>query len=348
MPFTAAELDNIINASIDFHSDKRKVHAQSLQDKPLLALINENKRAFPGGKDYITLRAKGTYTTSLQGLSGDDSASYANPTNLKTASYPWMFLHSGISFTKHELAKNGITMTDDSAFAGGSNKSDAEQVQLANLIQDKLDDMEEGTERSENVMYWRDGTQDALEVPGITSFILDNPTSATVVAGIDQSANSWWRNRAHVGFNQGSTPSDLLVTNLLQKEIRQLRRYGGRPTKGLAGSDFLEWMEKELRSKGTFTQDGWAKTGKIDMGTADIAFKGIMFEYDPTLDDLSKSKYLYLLDPKTIYKAPLSGEEWQKHSPARPEDKYVFYRAKTYMGGLVCTQRNANGVYSIT
>lgn len=348
MPFTAAELDNIVNASIDFHADRGKVRSQSIQDKPLLALLNENKKSFPGGKDYITLRAKGTYSTTPQGLSGDDTATYTNPTNIKTASYPWMFIHSGIQFTKHELAKNGITITDDSAFGGGSNRSDAEMVQLANLIQDKLEDMEEGTDRGMNVMFWRDGTQDALEIPGITSFILDNPASATVVAGIDQNANTWWRNRANVGFAQGSTPSDLLVTNLLQKEVRQLRRYGGKPTVGLAGSDFLEWMEKELRSKGTFTQDGWAKTGSIDMGTADIAFKGIKFQYDPTLDDLSKSKYLYLLDPRTMYMAPLSGEEWQKHSPARPEDKYVFYRAKTLMAGLVCNQRNANGVYSIS
>jgi hypothetical protein len=197
-------------------------------------------------------------------------------------------------------------------------------------------------------MYWRDGTQDALEIPGVTSFILDNPASATVVAGIDQVSNTWWRNRANVGFAQGSDASALLVTNLLQKELRQLRRYGGNPTKGLCGSDFLEWMEKELRSKGTFTQDGWAKSGTIDMSTADISFKGIQFEYDPTLDDLGKSKYLYLLDPKTIQRRPIEGEEWQSHSPARPEDKYVFYRAKTLMEGLVCYQRNANGVYSIS
>jgi hypothetical protein len=208
--------------------------------------------------------------------------------------------------------------------------------------------MEEGTDRGMNVMYWRDGSQDPLEIPGVTSFVLDNPAAATVVAGIDPILNTWWRNRANVGFAQGSDPSLLLVTNLLQKEVRQLRRYGGKPTKGLAGSDFLEWMEKELRSKGTFTQDGWAKSGKMDMSTADIMFKGIEFEYDPTLDDLGKSKYLYLLDPRTIYQMPISGEEWQMHSPARPEDKYVFYRAKTYMGGLVCEQRNANGVYSIT
>lgn len=345
MPYSSPELENIFNTTIDFHAKKGKVRAQSLQDKPLLALLDKSKKTFPGGKDYITLRAKGAYSTGLQGISGDDSVTYTNPANIKTASYPWMFLHGGITFSKHELAKNGISVSED---AHGSSKSDAEMIQLANILDDKLDDMEEGIDRSLNLMLWRDGSQDPLEIPGITSFILDNPASATVVAGIDQVSNTWWRNRASVNFAQGSDPSALLVTNLLQKEVRQLRRYGGKPTKGLAGSDFLEWMEKELRSKGTFTQDGWSKSGKMDMGTADIAFKGIEFEYDPTLDDLGKAKYLYLMDPRTLYHMPVAGEEWQKHAPARPEDKYVYYRAKTYMGGLVCEQRNANGVYSIT
>lgn len=37
----------------------------------------------------------------------------------------------------------------------------------------------------------------------------------------------------------------------------------------------------------------------------------------------------------------------KRHNPARPADKYVMYRALTWVGGLVCRQRNANGVYSI-
>ncbi len=348
MPFTAPEIENLFNVAIDFHADKGKVKSQTKQDKPLLQFLDGRDRNFPGSKDSITLRAKGLYSTTPMGLSGDDVVTYTNPANVKTASFPWMFIHAGISFTKHELAKGGITVTETTTGKETSQKTDAEMIQLANLIDDKLEDMEEGTDRGMNLMYWRDGTQDATEIPGLTSFILDVPTSATVVGGIDQSANSWWRNRANVGFAQGTDASALLLTNLLQKEVRQLRRYGGKPTKGLCGSDFLEWMEKELRSKGTFTQDGWAKSGKMDMSTADIVFKGIELEYDPTLDDLSKAKYCYLLDPRTIRKMNVEGENWQRHTPARPEDKYVFYRAKTYMGGLVCDMRNANGVYSIT
>ena len=69
--------------------------------------------------------------------------------------------------------------------------------------------------------------------------------------------------------------------------------------------------------------------------------------YDPTLDDNSQSKYGYVLDCKTIMPMVMEGEDMKQHNPARPEDKYVIYRAVTWTGGLICNQRNANGVYSI-
>ncbi len=346
MPFTVAELENIANAAIDFHMNKGKVASQTIQDKPLLALMQGKEKSFPGGKELLTTRVKGIYTTTAQGFRADDTVNYGNPTNIKTASYPWMLIHAGISFTMEELMKDGISITDTATGKGESQHSDREMTALANILEDKIEDMDEGTDRSMNLMYWRDGSQDAKEIPGVTSFILNDPTSATVVGGIDQSANTWWRNRASLALT-ASTASDLNVTNKLQTEIRQLRRYGGKPSKGLCGSSFLEWMEKELRSKGNFTLEGWANKKSMDMSTADITFKGIQLEYDPTLDDLSKEKYCYLLDPNHIFPKYVEGEKWKKHNPARPESKYVFYRAQTYAGGLVCDRRNCHGVYSI-
>jgi hypothetical protein len=346
MPFTVAELENAANAAIDFHMDKGKVNAQSLQDKPLLALMKAKEKTFPGGKELITQRVKGIYSTRPMGFESDDTVTYGNPTNIKTASVPWKLLHAGIQFTGHELLKDGISIVDTTNGKGETQHSGREATMLANILADKIDDMDEGTDIGMNLMYWRDGTQDAKEIPGIRSFILNDPTSATVVCGIDQSANPWWRNRASLAMT-ASTASDLNVTNTLQVEMRQLRRYGGKPTKGLAGSAFLEWMEKEVRSKGNFTLDGWAKKGSIDMSTADISFKGVEFEYDPTLDDIGLTKYLYLLDTNHIYPMVIEGEKWKKHNPARPAEKYVYYRAHTYAGGLICRRRNSSGVYSI-
>lgn len=346
MPFTVAELENVANAAIDFHFQRGKVHAQTLQDKPLLALINGRKRMFPGGKENITVRVKGEYTGAFQGFSHDDEVTYVNPTNIKTATYPWKLIHNGIQFTMHELAKDGISIVDSATGKGETQHSDRELTVLANLLEDKLEELDETTERGMNEMFWKDGTADPDLVPGLRSIILDDPTSATVVGGIDQVANTWWRNRASLGLSV-TTPADLVITNKLQAEFRQLRRFGGRPSRALAGSAFLEAFEAELRSKGTFVQEGWAKSGRLDASIADLAFKGVPFEYDPTLDDLGLSKYAFVIDPRRLFPMVMDGEDMKRHNPARPENKYVFYRAITWIGGLVCNQRNAHGVYSI-
>jgi len=65
------------------------------------------------------------------------------------------------------------------------------------------------------------------------------------------------------------------------------------------------------------------------------------------LDDLSKSKYCYALDLDAIRLRPMDGEWMKKHTPARPPEKYVLYRALTSTGGLIANQLNTSGVYAI-
>jgi hypothetical protein len=346
MPFTAQELENIANAAIDFHFRRGQVHSQTIQEKPLLRTMKAKQKTFPGGKENITVRVKGEYSTTIMGFEHDDTVTYQNPANIKTATFPWKEIHAGISCTLTELKKDGISVVDSANSKSTTSHSNREETALANLLEDKLEDMSEGYSRGKNEMLWRDGTQDAKQVPGVTSFILDDPTSATVVAGIDQSSNDWWRNRASLGIAASDATLQGLVQTL-QREYRQLRRFGGRPNTFLCGSDFMDWFERELRAKGNYTLEGWSKQGRIDASVADLTFKGVNLEYDPTLDDLSKAKYGYWLDTSCIYPMVMDGEDDKKHSPARPEDKYVLYRALTWTGGLVCKRRNSSGVYSI-
>ena len=43
----------------------------------------------------------------------------------------------------------------------------------------------------------------------------------------------------------------------------------------------------------------------------------------------------------------MEGEDRKTHTPARPPEKYVLYRAMTWTGGLCAQQLNGMGVYSI-
>jgi hypothetical protein len=344
MPFTAQELNNISNAVLDYHV-RGAAKVQILQDRPLYNDLMTGKKAFPGGKEFITYPVKGVFTSSLQGYTYDDEVVFQNPANIKRTQVAWYEMSGGISFTQTELKIAGISVVDTNG-AKTVNHSEQELFVLTNLLDDKFEDLDEGTKRSLAEIMWRDGTQDPLVFPGVPSFILDSPSTGTTF-GIDRSANAWWRNRASLLIDS-STPSNQNIINTLQTEMRQLRRYVKNPKhKFYAGSVFLAKFEAELRAKGNYTLEGWNKGGgAVDGGMADVMFKGIPIQYDPLLDDLDKANYCYVLDLNAIRLRPMQDEEWKLHTPARPPERYVVYRAVTYTGALCADQLNSSGVYS--
>lgn len=347
MAFTVQELENIANSTLDHHMDRGKIYSQTIQDKPLLKKFDSMAKKFPAGKEFLTVRVKGEYTTAIQGFSHDDSVSYGNPANIKMATYPYKRIHAGIEVTFDELQRNGISVTETTTGRSQSRHSEREITALADLLDDKIEDMIEGRARGMNAMFWRDGTQDSELVPGLKSLLLNDPTSATIVGGIDQSSNTWWRNRANLNLSTAS-PSSQTLAKALQTEMRQLKRYGNPKHIMLAGADFLDALEAELRANGSYTDNGWANNGAIDMSVADTQFKGVTISYDPTLDDEGDAKSLYIIDCKSIYPMYMESERNKRHSPARPHDKYVMYRAVTDVLGLVCKQRNTSGILTIS
>lgn len=360
MPFTAQELSNIASSLIDYH-ERGPAIAQTLQDRPLYDAMQKKEKFFPGGKENITVPVKGAYTTTMQGYSHDDTVQYQNPANTKRAAYPWKEQHGGINCTLTELKAEGISVVDSQDSASTTEHSERELIVLTGLLSEKIDDMNEGIARDFNSMLWLDGSQDVKDVPGITSIITDNPSIGTV-GGLSGATLNWWRNRARTlqyasgkGFagaaGDGRITSDVanggaLIT-FLQDEYRQLRRYGGNPNLWLAGSDFIGALEKELRANGQYTEMGFNMSKNTEVGMADITFKGNKIIYDPTLDDMNYEKRLYVIDQKHIVLRPMEGEKWKQHTPTRPAQQYVLYRAKTWTGGLTCSKRNSSGVYEI-
>lgn len=347
MAFTQAELDNIANAALDYYIDKGNVYAQSLQDKPLLKAMDSSAKTFPGGKGELSVAVKGTYTTTVSGYTHNDTVTYANPANIKRATYSWKEHHAGISLTLTELKKDGISVSDSTTSASTSNHSGRDQTVLANLFEDKLDDMMEGYTRGMNDFLFGDGTADANAIAGIQSLILDDPTTGTV-GGLSVATNTWWRNRANTAIATTAGGQELIET--MHSEMRQLKRFGGKPTVAVCGSAFLDRLADELRRNGNYSQTGFSRNQNIAMG--EITYNGLTFQYDPTLDDLTiatkdPSKRCYIIDPSKLCMYYMDGEKMKRHSPARPADQYVMFRAVTTTAALSATQLNCHGVYEI-
>lgn len=345
MPFTATELSNIASAQLSFYI-KGPALAQTIQERPTYDRFKRSQKTFSGGDGYIKRNVKGEWTTAFTGFEHDDPVAYANPANIKQVKYAWKQMHGGIQITLDELKRDGITITDSMRNGGTSTHSEAEMHRITSLLEDKLSDMGEGLARSFTSTLWADGTTDPKVFPGITAFIVDTPTTG-VVAGLDRAAVTWWRNRSLVGASVITSSTSLqTLTKTLRKEVRALRRYGGRPNYLPCGSRFLELLEAEVFEKGIYTQQGFVNNGKTDVGSPSISMKGVGdFIYDPSLDDMGYSDRCYFLDMSKIRLMPMEGEDMKEHNPARPHDRYVIYKAVTWTGALVVDQMNAHGVY---
>jgi len=343
MSLPQAVVDNAANAALDFHMDRGKVHEQHIQEKPLLRELRRRQKSFPGGKGNLTVDVAFETFSTIEGFSADDTLNFVNPTPIKQAAYPWKQTHTGIYVTTEELLKDGISVVDTNG-QSTSEHSQRELTALANILETKLADMSEGWSAGMNEMFWLDGTQDSKEVPGVPYFISDDPTTG-IVGGIDRAAQPKWRNISLAGANAINSGS-VSIIRTLQKQVRQIRRFGSPRLLVLCGSDFLNAVEDDLYSKGQFTNQGFDKN--VDVGMGEISVRGLgRLMYDPTLDDQGKSKYGYFIDTNAIQLRPIEGEDMKKHYPARPHNKMVIYRSVTWAGGLVARQLNTSMVAAI-
>ena len=357
MPFTAAELANIANSTLDFYLEKGKLNKQNVQDKPMAAAFEATAGSFPGGKGNVSLGVKaGQGGGSLVGYTHDDQVSYYNPASNLRVNYPWKEHHIGLGITHTELKTDGITVNEDGAEQTTSEKDGREQFALANLLEEKLDDMGEDKAKSWDALIHGDGTGSAKSLAGIRSFIFDAPATGTT-GGLNRATYAWWRNRAATAANGTAGGQGAITVNaagggaliqFLQKESRQLRRFasGGVRHRLFAGSDFIDGYERELRANGRYTETGFQNSG-TDGAMGDVKFAGNPFVYDPTLDDLGLSKRCYVIDMRRIRLMYMTGEKWKKASPPRPYDRYVLYRGLTATAVMVAQQLNTSAVYDI-
>ena len=348
MAFTQGELASIANAALDYYFEKGKAFKQSIETKPLIAAMERKAKTFSGGKGDISIGIKGNYGDGtgndvLTGYTHDDTVAFYTPSNIQRANYPWREVHIGLTLTNTELKIDGLSLTNTSMGMNTNGHSGREMHVLVGLLEDKIEDLGEQYLRGLNTMFWGDGTSDALGFAGVTSIVVDDPTTGTV-GGIDRATDVWWRNRANLAIASSPANGGVLAQTL-QEEYRQLRRFGGNPDLFLAGSDFIAALEVEMRANGYYSDTGF--TGGGDMAMGGIKFKGVNIQYDPALDNDSKAKYGYWLDTKNICLFKMEGEWRKNHDPARPADQFVVHRSITSTGQVCATQCNSSGVYSI-
>lgn len=359
MPFTADQIADINATSLELYMDRGTVFKQNVANKPMLQAFDAAAGTFVGNNDRISIRVKaGQGGGSLAGYTGDDQLSFYNPTGIKQAYWGWKEHFIGMVLTMTELKKNGIDVVENGSDQRTSVMSGAEQVQLANLLDEKNDELGEDYAFSLDRLIHGDGTTDTKALAGIASFILENPLSGTT-GGLSRSTNSWWRNDACTaaayaagGLNKiTSSPSNGgALIEAMDKAIRRRNKYatGGVRLRYFAGADYIDAYRLELRANGQYFSNG--VTGmSTDGSMSGPSHAGVVIEHDPTMDDIGKSKFCYAIDMgrRGIRLMYMNGNRMKKHNPARPYDRMVMYNGISTTAAMVAKQLNTSGVYEI-
>lgn len=319
--------------------------SQTMEDKPLLKWFEDNKKTFPGGNAYISDPVQGAYmsdSTTLQGYSQDDQLQFGQAMNIQRTNFPWKEHNYGLIISWTELKADGITISDHQKITQHSEK---ELFVLADILKNRMSDYIESYTRSKARLFFLDGSQDPKAMPGLKSILTDTAAVGTT-GGINRATYSWWQHRVNLALV--SSPENQSLCRFFQSELRQLKKYGGKPSFAVCGSDFLNGLELEVWSKGTLTQEGFVNKGKTKFGMSEISLLGLgTFTWDPMLDDLGEGKRCYIIDDRRLKVRPMEDEDDKMLTPERPYNYAVFLYNQTWTGVMTATQLNANGVYAL-
>jgi hypothetical protein len=345
MPIAYTVADDI-SKMVLAHYLRGSALAQTLQERPLLNWIKANQKTFPGGNLTIKENIRGAFMSDtagfLQGYANDDQLVFPQGALITQSSFTWYEVAANLRISWTELKKDGVTITDDNNV---SKHSGMELDRISSILEERMSDFGESYARALNSMFWADGTQDAKQVPGIQA-LFPGANNVATIGGIDQSqaANAFWRHRVNLAVPTSEAGQEL--TKFLRAEMRQLKRYGGRPNKAFAGDAFIKALESEVQAKGHYTDSGF--TAGQDLGMGNISLRGLgTFEYDPSLDDLGFSDRCYVFDSRRVRARVMDGEDSKMLNPTRPYDYLMFFKTITWTGAMTVSQMNCNGVYAV-
>jgi hypothetical protein len=353
MPFTTQEIQDAGKIGLDYYVKNKPIDQVAIE-RPLLTFLMGRKKSAPGAKQYIVEQLRYRYQSNFQWFSGSQVVTYNKRQTIEQAMYAWRSAHDGFSLDEDRLAQNGIKITEDT-YPGTSQASEAEKIQLTNLIEEQSEVLRLGFEEKFAQACHLDGTQSADALVGLDALVSLTPSTGTVGA-IDRSVagNAWWRNNAYTGLTTTTTTGTIL--DKMELGYRACVRNGGRPTKIIAGGDFIDGYRYFLMTTYGRMDFGASGQKRIEGGTEMVLFHGIPLEWSPEFDDLDDvyapgttwKKRCYMLNGNHIKLRPLEGHDMITRKPPRAYDKYEYYWGLTWRGALTMNRGNAHCVFALS
>lgn len=341
--FTAEQLDQLVQTTLPFFV-KDKLFAQADQATPALNKFRDKRKTYAGGTEIIINARFGRENQWDLITTSDQKLNFNNPNPLKQAKYTWDMNHLGLTFSWQEALTAGFGLANADKGGPTTPVSGQDKIRIQNFIESKFEQIDFDSRHGfSQDRIWSDGTNGFA---GIRTLITDTPAIGAT-GSLSRVTNPLWRNRALVGVNK-ITPSASAqtLTQILRTEMVQLRRYGSAQHVAYCGSKFLEALRVEMTAKGDYTQSGF--NGKAtDIGVNGVSLDGMMFMYEPALDEVEEEDRCYIVDHGSIYLYMHSGNDMTTHEPARPHDTLAYYKSLLWSGAMVAHRLNSSAVYEI-
>jgi len=351
MPFTTEQLTYGAKGAIDFFLKNDPIDQINIAH-PLLKKLISGKKEWGGGLQYVVEQLRFSNDSNAQSYFGDQQVTYNRKRTLDQAKFTWGDVHDGFGLNEDELKQNGIIMTDDR----NAKATDAEKVQLTNLLEENYKTLKLGTENFLDLMVHRNGSASSTDVPGLDHLIQTDPTASSVVGTINQSTNTWWRNNVQLSIT--GTTSDII--DKMEIQWRECTRYGGStPDFILCGSSFLDAYRNQAgaaTNRPIYVESKGKGGTQLDASMSGLYFKGVELVWDPLFDVLQTAdgsspswlKRCYFINTKFINLRPIKGNWMVSRTPPRVYDRYVHYFGLTNSFAMTISKRNAHSVLAIS
>jgi hypothetical protein len=351
MPFTAQEIQDAGKIGLDFYLRNKPIDQVAIE-RPLLRALQSKKKDAPGAKQYIVEQLRYRYQSNFQWFNGSQVVTYNKRQSIEQALYAWRSAHDGFALDEDRLAQNGIKVNENTQAT--SSASDAEMLQLTNLIEEQAEILRLGFEEKFGQALHLDGSQSSDALTALDALVSLTPTTGTV-GGIDrsQAANAWWRNHAATGLTTTTTTGDIL--DKMEIAWRACVRNGGRPNLIIAGEDFIDGFRNFMVK--TYGRMDYGPSGfrKVEGGTDMLSFHEVEIQWSPEFSDLDDiygpattwKKRCYFLNTNFLRLRPLEGHDMVTRKPPRAYDKYEYYWGLTWRGAVCMSRSNAQAVLAV-
>ena len=340
--FTASQLDQIVQATLPYYV-RDKLFEQADQSTPAMNKFREKKKMYPGGTEIIINPKFGKQSQWDLITSSDQQLTFNEYDPLRQARYTWEMNHLGLTISWQEILTAGFSLKsgDSGNFTAVTGQ---DKIRIQNFLTSKYEQLDFDSRHSfSQDRVWSDGANGFAGVPAL---ITDSPATGTT-GSLSRVSNVLWRNRARVGSSK-ITPSasNQTLTQILRSEMVQLRRYGSANHVAYCGSLFLEALRVEMTAKGDYTQKGFSGAA-TDIGVNGVSLDGMMFVYEPSLDEMEYHERCYIVDHGAIKLFMHEGNDMTVHEPARPYDKLSYHKSMLWSGAFVAERLNSSGVYEV-